>query len=62
MVVSGEMIRLMNFVDDISTTLRRISATVPFMGDEDKKRLADYMRQAEPSVESVIRMLENKGK
>ncbi len=61
MVVSGEMIRLMNFVDDISTTLRRIVATIPTMSDEDRKRLAEYMRQADPSFESVVRMLD-KGK
>ncbi len=61
MVVSGEMIRLMNFVDDISTTLRRIVATIPTMTEEDRKRLAEYMRQAEPGVDTVIRMLE-KGK
>ncbi len=62
MVVSGEMIRLMNFVDDISTTLRRITATIPTMTDEDKKRLADYMRKAEPSPDSVIQMLEGKAR
>ncbi len=62
MVVSGEIIRLMNYVDDISTTLRRITATLPMMSDEEKKRLADYMRKSEPNVESVIQMLEGKGK
>ncbi len=62
MVVSGEMIRLMNFVDDISTTLRRIVATVPMMPEEDKKRLAEYMRKAEPSADSVIQMLEGKSR
>ncbi len=62
MVVSGEMIRLMNFVDDISTTLRRITATIPTMTDEDKKRLAEYMRNAEPSSDSVIQMLEGKAR
>ncbi len=62
MVVSGEIIRLMNYVDDISTTLRRITATLPMMTDEEKKRLAEYMRKADPSVEGVIQMLETKGK
>ncbi len=62
MVVSGEIIRLMNYVDDISTTLRRITATLPMMTDEEKKRLAEYMRKSEPNVESVIQMLEAKGK
>ena len=62
MVVSGEIIRLMNYVDDISTTLRRITATVPLMTDDEKKRLAEYMRKAEPSCDSVIQMLEGKSK
>ncbi len=62
MVVSGEIIRLMNYVDDISTTLRRITATVPMMTDEEKKRLAEYMRKAEPSIDGVIQMLEGKSK
>ena len=62
MVVSGEIIRLMNYVDDISTTLRRITATLPVMTDEEKKRLAEYMRKAEPSLENVLQMLEGKGK
>ncbi len=62
MVVSGEIIRLMNYVDDISTTLRRITATVPLMTEDEKKRLAEYMRKAEPNVDSVIQMLEAKSK
>ncbi len=62
MVVSGEIIRLMNYVDDISTTLRRITATIPLMTDEEKKRLAEYMRKADPSVDDVIQILEGKSK
>ncbi len=62
MVVSGEIIRLMNYVDDLSTTLRRITATLPMMTEEEKKRLADYMRKSEPNVESVIQALEGKSK
>ncbi len=62
MVVSGEIIRLMNYVDDISTTLRRITATLPMMTEEEKKRLAEYMRKAEPNVDGVIQLLEGKNK
>jgi len=58
MVISGEAIRMMNFVDDISTTLRRIAANIPFMTEEERKRLADYMRKAEPSYPGMIEMLE----
>lgn len=62
MVVSGEIIRLMNYVDDIATTLRRITASIPMMTEEEKKRLAEYLRKADPTVESVIQVLEGKGK
>jgi hypothetical protein len=58
MVISGEAIRMMNFVDDISTTLRRIAANVPFMTEEERKRLADYMRKSEPSYMGMIEKLE----
>jgi len=58
MVITGEAIRMMNFVDDISTTLRRIAANVPFMTEEEKKRLAEYMRKAEPNYMGMIEKLE----
>ena len=58
MVVSGEAIRMMNYVDDISTTLRRIIANIPMMTDEERKRLADYMRKMEPNYNTIIERLE----
>jgi len=58
MVISGEAIRMMNFVDDISTTLRRIAASIPFMTEEERKRLADYMKKSEPSYMGMIEKLE----
>jgi hypothetical protein len=58
MVITGEAIRMMNFVDDISTTLRRIAANVPFMTEEERKRLAEYMRKSEPSYMGMIEKLE----
>ena len=58
MVVSGEAIRMMNYVDDISTTLRRIIANIPMMTDEERKRLADYMRKMEPSYNTIIERLD----
>ena len=41
MAATGELIRLINYVDDINTTLRRISASIPLMEAEERKRLAD---------------------
>ena len=43
-VATGELIRAMNYVDDINTTLRRICIYIPSMGPEERKRLADVYR------------------
>ena len=58
MVVSGEAIRMMNYVDDISTTLRRIIANIPMMTEDERKRVADYMRKVEPNYNTIIERLE----
>ena len=58
MKATGELIRLMNYVDDISTTLRRITATLGTMPDEERKRLAEYMRKADEKFQQVIQTLE----
>ncbi len=57
-VTTGELIRVMNYVDDISATLRRVVANIPMMTDEEKKRLADYMRKADPNYSKVLESLE----
>ena len=62
MAATGELIRLMNYVDDISTTLRRIVATIPMMDDEERKRLSEYMRKVQPNYDSVLQQLEKGGK
>jgi hypothetical protein len=58
MVVTGELIRLMNYVDDIAATLRRIQAGLPGMTAEERKRLADYMRKADPNYVALMDSLE----
>lgn len=58
MVVTGELIRMMNYVDDIAATLRRIQAGIPGMTDDERKRLADYMRKADPSYIKMTETLE----
>jgi hypothetical protein len=58
MVVTGELIRMMNYVDDIAATLRRIQAGIPGMTDDERKRLAEYMRKADPSYLRMIETLE----
>ncbi|MGH9569264.1 MAG: hypothetical protein ACRD4F_06475 [Candidatus Angelobacter sp.] len=58
MPVTGELIRMMNYVDDIAATLRRIQAGLTTMNEEEKKRLADYMRKADPNYVKMVDTLE----
>jgi hypothetical protein len=58
MPASGELIRMMNYMDDVTATVRRITASLPFLTDDERKRLADYMRKADPSVGGLIEKLE----
>jgi hypothetical protein len=58
MPATGEIIRMMNYVDDIATTLRRITSNTAFMTPEERKRLAEYMRKAEPNYIKVLEQLE----
>ena len=62
MPATGELIRLMNYIDDIATTLRRISASIPAMTHEECARLAEYIRKSEPSYEGVLQRLNEAGK
>ncbi len=61
-VTTGELIRVMNYVDDIAATLRRVVANIPMMTDEEKKRLAEYMRKSDPNFIHVLEQLEKGGK
>jgi len=62
MATSGELIRLINYVDDIVTTLRRISAFVPAMEGEERKRLAENLRAARTNLDGVVTQLEKEGR
>lgn len=57
MPLSGEAIRTMNYVDDISNTLRRILATMPSLTPEERVRVADHVSKSEPSYASVVEAL-----
>ena len=50
----------MNYVDDISVTLRRILSVLPVLTDEEKQRVADHIRHSEPSYDSVLTALQPK--
>ncbi len=54
MAATGELIRMMNYVDDISATLRRIVASKNYITPEEKKKLAEYMRNSNPNFVKLI--------
>lgn len=58
MPLSGEAIRAMNYVDDISVTLRRILATLPQLTPEERDRVAAHVRESDPSYSAVLQALE----
>ncbi|HUA97825.1 MAG TPA: hypothetical protein VMA34_05825 [Terracidiphilus sp.] len=60
MPLSGEAIRLMNYIDDVAVTLRHILATVSTLTPEERIRVAEHLRQSRPSAEDVIQALTGK--
>ena len=61
MVATGELIRSMNYVDDITATLRRICIAIPSMTAEERQRLAEHLRTAGASISAAIADLEKAG-
>ena len=61
MPASGELIRSMNYVEDITTTLRRICISIPAMNQEERKRLAESLRVAGGALNSAVADLEKAG-
>jgi hypothetical protein len=57
-VATGELIRAMNYVDDITATVRRMCLYIPNMNPDERKRLADYLRTAGGAVNAAIADLE----
>jgi hypothetical protein len=58
MPATGELIRMMNYVDDIAATLRRIVVGISTMTPEERKRLAEYMRKSDPSFMKTLESLD----
>jgi len=58
MPASGELIRMMNYIDDIAATLRRVNASLYLLSPEDRQRLAEYMRKSDPSFVAMVEVLE----
>lgn len=61
MPATGELIRLINYVDDINTTFRRIQASLHSVDPEERKRLAENLRGAATRLAELLEELE-KGK
>jgi len=61
MAATGELIRLINYVDDIATTLRRITASIPLMDADERKKLAEHMRGVSSSFNALLNQLEKGG-
>jgi hypothetical protein len=57
MPLSGEAIRLMNYIDDVAVTLRRLLAAAPTLSPEERVRVAEHLAQAKPSAEEVAQAL-----
>ncbi len=57
MPLSGEAIRLMNYIDDVAVTLRRILATVPALPVEERLLVAQHLEKAHPNTNDVIQAL-----
>jgi hypothetical protein len=58
MAATGELIRMMNYVDDISATLRRIIVSKAYINTEEKKKLAEYMRNSNPNFSKLVEELD----
>jgi hypothetical protein len=57
MPLSGEAIRLMNYIDDVAVTLRRVLATIPTLTDEERARVAEHLLRASPNADDVAKAL-----
>jgi len=60
MPLSGEAIRLMNYIDDVAVTLRRILAAAPTLTVEERTRVADHLLAAKPNADDVAKALNAK--
>jgi hypothetical protein len=61
MPATGELIRCMNYVEDMTTTLRRISISIPPMTTEERKRLAENLRGVQSAIDLALGELDKAG-
>ena len=60
MPLTGEAIRMMNYADDIGTTLRRLLVVLPSLPPEERKRVREYMLSVQPTIDEVLAALDDK--
>jgi hypothetical protein len=57
MPLSGEAIRLMNYIDDVAVTLRRVLSFVPTLSAEERMRVSEHLKHSKPNAEDVAKAL-----
>jgi hypothetical protein len=57
MPLSGEAIRLMNYIDDVAVTLRRVLAFVPTLTPEERARVHEHLKQSRPNADDIAKAL-----
>ena len=55
MPLSGEAIRLMNYIDDVAVTLRRVLAFIPTLSVDERARIHEHLQHSKPNVEDVVK-------
>ncbi|HEY6770301.1 MAG TPA: hypothetical protein VI386_36625 [Candidatus Sulfotelmatobacter sp.] len=61
MPATGELIRCMNYVEDMTNTLRRICISIPPMPTDERKRLADSLKAIQKAIDSALVDLDKAG-
>jgi hypothetical protein len=54
MPATGELIRAMNYVEDITATLRRICLYIPSMSADERKRLSESLKAAGSALNAAV--------
>lgn len=60
MPLSGEAIRLMNYIDDVSVTFRRLLAFAPTLSEDERARVAEHLVASKPNADDVMQALKGK--
>lgn len=58
---TGELIRSINYVDDMAATLRRITIYIPSMTTEERLRLAEPLRAIRTAIDDTLADLQKAG-